>query len=481
MSSILHPPTRNDKLHAPSVTEREKVVASNEHVSFARLASVPPARFALAPNAHAQEMHLLRVNSESQCAGVNEGTTHASPALLLSSTIDEHWGLVPTKLAFALNVATHGSFPIEDRFVVARRTDRVTSLEYAVLHVRARLAHALVVLDDLAFAPDCSHQQAHPASELAQLPPIEQGIEFNDGSAFLVAKSRMHRDDLVQTQKPTDPKLERTFHQRPQARMDGNARAFDELEKRLGDLGLLDLRPDGVLDRVLHRSRDVACFDVSVSGVAILRAQFPSGTVAIGEHCFICVICDAWDGDALAAHEPIEEVIAVRNWLERNPNDRHYEESELKAYMDARNVLLYNDDWDAAEASTTRCTLANFRLRLMSSVDLRNATAAARERADAEHGARRKRRREVSAEEVAKEREGRFRVDAAWNDDPKTAPFVSNTGLRRSKCVTERIAFGWNLGKVLMMDPLNGTYTLNVGIYPVTSEQLHRRSSRRGA
>ena len=78
MSMALRPPTRNDKLHAPSVTEREKIVASNEHVSFARLASVPPARFALAPNAHAQQMHVLRVNSESQCSGVNEGTTRAS-------------------------------------------------------------------------------------------------------------------------------------------------------------------------------------------------------------------------------------------------------------------------------------------------------------------------------------------------------------------------------------------------------------------
>ena len=480
MAVLLRAPQRNDKLLPPRATDQTRVVASNECVRFCRLASVPPAQFALAPNMRAQELHILRVNSEAQCAGVNEGSTRASPALLLSSAIDEHWGLMYGHLAFVLNIATPNLFPMEGTNAVVRRTDRIASLEYATLHFRARLAHLHLAIDDLAIVPDLSHQKAHPASELARLAPIEQGIEFNDASAFLVGKSREYRNVLVNTQKPTDPKHERDFHPRPTHRMAGNACAFDELEKRLQELGLLDLRVDGVVERVLFKSPEVLALDIAIGGVAILHAVFPSGPVVIGESVFCCVIADAWDTEALAAHEPVEEVVAVRQWLARDPKDPRYEPDERHAYMSARDHLLDKGDWDPASASTTRCHLANFRLRLMSSADMRNATAAARARADAEDGSRRKRRRELSEQEATKEQDGRFRMAADWLDDPKCAPFLPKSGLQHSKCVTERVAYAWNLGRVLSYDPLNKSLTLNVHVHPVTSDMLHRRYSKRG-
>lgn len=478
MATLPRPSQRNDQLHPPRTTDRTKVVASNECVLFARLASVPPTQFALAPNAHAQQMHVLRVNSEAQCAGVQDGTRRASPALLLSSAIDEHWGVAPNRLAFVLNIAT--AFPMEAANSIIRRTDRIASLEYAVLHTRARLANAHVALDELAVAADLSHQRAHPESELAQLPPIEQGIELADASAFLPGKSRAFRDVLVGTQRPTDPTLHRAFHPRPEGRLSGNDCAFAALEGKLADLGLLDLRPDGVIDRVIHRSLSALALDICVNGVGILHAQFPSGAVAIGEWVYVALVADAWDIEALAAHEAVEEVVAVREWLARDPSNGQYNDEERAAYMQQRDRLLDRDDWEPSEASQTRCTLANFQMRLMSSVDMRNATATARERGDAEGGTRRKRRRPLGEEEAAKEQEARLRTASAWLDDPKTAPFIPKRGLQRSRCVTERVAFAWNLGRVLSMDPLNGSYTLNVGVYPITSEQLHRRYSKRG-
>ena len=195
--------------------------------------------------------------------------------------------------------------------VGTERFQQLCSLEYLHAYFDNVLAGKVVPLAALTNYADRAKQRGLPGSEADTSPEMFQGIFHRDLGPFLKGKGgktalvACTTNNLPQ-QDPTDAR--KTVQPFSVSRNLGDDEAFELLEKMMGDEGLTDWRPDGIVlskgvndpsdkmsDEMLE-ARDGALYNLRVQGPAI-------GTTWTGERSmetlpmdkvFIVLIADCW-------------------------------------------------------------------------------------------------------------------------------------------------------------------------------------------
>lgn len=376
---------------------------SNEGLVYSRVVQLPEINWALAET-HAEQadeegrkrfredglLDYRRPNVQWTAQGSCEGSADHQLVKLAkrrpATTINEHDGLGFGAVAFILGAPTIGISPMPHQKNADGLAHRVCSVEYLSRHFAARLAHVVV-----------------------STTVLRECVVFGD-SAFL--------------------------------------RGCAPIGDSLIDHGVLDFRPDGVLQSYHVVDGAYRLMDISVGGVTHLRwprtdvwlnqrADMPSWSrqaLQIGDDLFIAIIADAFDvGGADVQMEP-----AVVQWLERTTGDFVYDVKEYSAYLEARERLLSMPPDSGTHAEGAELRLTHFRIVPITSTLLW---------AGMKHD----------------------------HDHARCAKMGSRAqlGLRSGRGVSEHVVFAWKIGRVMDLESSwDGLFKACVGIESIESEQF---------
>ena len=461
---------------------------SNAPIRFTRIASVPLDSWALSSAPEDQQLRaqqLAHVRNGCTLAATRPPRSRSSVQeveLMLArhNAIDEHSHLRPLRLACVLNIPTGAVCPSDPG--VSRRIDRLACIEYVRVHIAARLGHVHVALDGLLAGDDAGDDDAGGSGG---------GLDVDSPSVFL--HGRLARERVVAAA------VTRETH-----------KAEDALLCRLGAVGLLDWRPDGVVAAERPSVHDCRCWDLLVGGVvdlsmrdvddvgaAALAAQATTTQATTKEAIAKEAIApppQAAETAAETAAAPAAEATTVgnearaakrprrapapclgvltgdcyylailadvwrpetltspadepvRDWLARTLDDGAYAADERLAYQRRRDALL---DSPSAPIGTSAALTAN-------------GPRAARAEPFG------------TGAKLANFRLVRVGSTALYErvaDGPAAAP----GGLRRCAQFAERIVGAWCLGRVLAIDPALQRISLAWNVHWVTGTQLARR------